>query len=184
RRNYMNHLRREEIAVTTSYWARVLRGRVGRRRMLAGAGASAAAAVFLAACGSDDDGAPAASTGTGGGATGSASTGGGTGTGAASTGGSSTGATGATSQGLVARPADTLALAKPGGVLRDFTRSEPAHLDGFVPLASLNQLARHPFGTLLREEAGYLEPSSSVVTGDLAERFEFSPDHLTLTMKM
>src|SRR5690606_19455103 len=62
--------------------------------------------------------------------------------------------------------------------------SEPAHLDGFVPLASLNQLARHPFGTLLREEAGYLEPSSSVVTGDLAESFEFSPDHLTLTMKM
>jgi ABC-type transport system substrate-binding protein len=53
-----------------SYWDKVLRGRMSRRRAIAATGASAAAAAFLAACGGggddDDDDGGASSTGGGG----------------------------------------------------------------------------------------------------------------------
>jgi peptide/nickel transport system substrate-binding protein len=157
-----------------SYWHRVLSSRVSRRRALALTGASAAAAAFLAACGGDEEKAP--STGATGatGATGPTGAIGATG---------ATGATGAPS-GLVAQPKDTLAQAKAGGTLKDYANSEPAHLDAQQPLASLNFEARNVYGMLLREEAGHGGPTQSKIVGDAAESWEFSPDHLTLTMKL
>ena len=139
----------------SSYWDRVLTGRVTRRRGLAATGASAAAAAFLAACGGgDDDGGSATTGGSGGGS------------------------------GLVAQAKDTLKDAKTGGVLKEFSNSDPAHLDAQQPLASLNFQARNVYGTLLREEAGHLEPKKGKIIGDAAQSWEFSPDKLTLTMKL
>jgi peptide/nickel transport system substrate-binding protein len=138
----------------SSYWDSVLTGRVTRRRALAATGGSAAAAAFLAACGGGDD-------------SDSASTGGGTG-----------------GSGLVAKGVDTLKDAKPGGTLKDYANSDPAHLDSMQPLASLNFQARNVYGTLTREEPGHLKPRSGNIIGDLASSWEFSPDRLTLTFKM
>jgi len=139
----------------SSYWERVLTGRTTRRRALAATGASAAAAAFLAACGGgDDNGDTAANGGTGG------------------------------SGGLVAQAQDTLKDAKTGGVLKEYSNSDPAHLDAQQPLASLNFQARNVYGTLLREEAGHLEPKKGKIIGDAAQSWEFSPDKLTLTMKL
>jgi peptide/nickel transport system substrate-binding protein len=86
--------------------------------------------------------------------------------------------------GLVAKYEDTLKQAKSGGILKEYTNSEPANLDAMQPLASLNFQARNVYGTLLKEEAGYKGPSQSKIVGDLAQSWEFSPDHLTLTMKL
>ncbi len=86
--------------------------------------------------------------------------------------------------GLVSTGVDTLAQAKTGGTIKDFANSEPAHLDSQTPLNSLNYEARNVYGTLLREEAGHLEPTKSVIVGDAASSWEFSPDKLTLTMKL
>jgi peptide/nickel transport system substrate-binding protein len=139
-----------------SYWAGVISQRISRRRALAATGAGAAAAAFLAACGSDDKG------------------------------GSSSGGSGGGSgeSGLVTQPQDTLKNAKTGGTLKDYANSEPAHLDAQQPLASLNFEARNVYGTLLREEAGHGGPTQSKIIGDAAQSWEFSPDHLTLTMKL
>jgi ABC-type transport system substrate-binding protein len=52
------------------------------------------------------------------------------------------------------------------------------------PLASLNFQARNVYGTLLKEEPGHLGPAQSKIIGDLAQSWEFSPDKLTLTMKL
>lgn len=141
----------------SSYWERVLTGRVSRRRALAATGGSAAAAAFLAACGGgdDDDGGAAA-----------------------------TGGTGSGSSGLVAKAQDTLKDAKTGGILKEHATSDPAHLDAQQPLASLNFQARNVYGTLLREEAGHLEPKKGKIIGDAAQSWEFSPDKLTLTLKL
>ena len=137
-----------------AYWSRLLDARLNRRRAFAGIAAGTAGAAFLAACGGSDSGDASTST--------------------AKPQGS----------GLVTAQADTLKQAKQGGVLKDFSNSEPANLDAMQPLASLNFQARNVYGTLLREKPGYLKPSESVVGGDLAESWEFSPDHLQITMKL
>lgn len=157
-----------------SYWHKVLSSRVSRRRALGATGASAAAAAFLAACGGNNNkGGTGGTAATGGGATGGGAT------------GATGGATGGTAaSGLVAKAVDTLAQAKTGGTLKDYANSEPAHLDAQQPLASLNFEARNVYGTLLREEAGHGGPTQSKIVGDAAESWEFSPDHLTLTMKL
>src|SRR5688572_29525412 len=137
-----------------TYWSPLLDTRLSRRRALAGSAAGVAGAAFLAACGGSDSGA----------------------------GGTSTSKP--QSAGLVSSLSDTLKQAKYGGVLKDFSNSEPANLDAMAPLASLNFQARNVYGTLLREKPGYLKPSESTLGGDLAESWEFSPDHLQLTMKL
>ncbi|HWC29326.1 MAG TPA: ABC transporter substrate-binding protein [Dehalococcoidia bacterium] len=91
---------------------------------------------------------------------------------------------GSSSNDLVASYQDTLKQAKTGGILKEVTNSEPANLDAMQPLASLNFQARNVYGTLLKEEAGYKGPSQSKIIGDLAQSWEFSPDKLTLTMKL
>jgi peptide/nickel transport system substrate-binding protein len=84
----------------------------------------------------------------------------------------------------VAKAQDTLKDAKPGGILKEMATSDPAHLDAQQPLASLNFQARNVYGTLLREEAGHLEPKKGKIIGDAAQSWEFSPDKLTLTLKL
>ncbi len=165
-----------------SYWSKVLNNRVSRRRAVVGTGAFASAAAFLAACGGDDDDGSTGGTGGSTGATGS--TGGSTGSTGAT--GGSTGATGVAgdTSGLLSPFLDTLAQAKKGGTLIDYCTSEPSHLDAMQPLASMNFQARGIYANLITEDAGYLGPSESVINGDVASSWEFSPDHLTLTMKL
>jgi ABC-type transport system substrate-binding protein len=148
-----------------SYWQKVLQTRINRRRAIATTGMTMGAAAFLAACGGDDD------------SSGSTS------------GGSATTAGGATAaatdkSGLLYSPADTLSAAVKGGTLIDYCTAEPSHLDAMQPLNSLNFQARNVYSTLLVEDAGYQGPSESVINGDVASDWEFSADHLQLTLKL
>ena len=86
---------------------------------------------------------------------------------------------------LVAKKADTTKTAKPGGVLKlsrngDTTTGFDPHNFG-APFASLNELL---YSRLLNIKPGYLQESNGDVEGDLAESWEFSPDKLTLTLKL
>jgi len=85
---------------------------------------------------------------------------------------------------LVTEPKDTFKEAKRGGSLKDVHNFDPPTLDPATPVAPLNSIVRHTYGTLVTEKPGYLEPSSGELAGDLAESWEVSPDRLTITLKL
>jgi len=138
-----------------NYWQKTLTARISRRRSILATGTAAAAAAFLAACGDDDDG--------------GSSTGGGT---------------GGAGNGLITEPQETFREAKRGGTLKDIHTFDPPTLDPAAPVAPLNAIIRHTYGTLVTEKPGILEPSTGVLGGDLAESWEVSPDKLTITLKL
>jgi peptide/nickel transport system substrate-binding protein len=65
-----------------------------------------------------------------------------------------------------------------------YVAAEPQTLDPATPVAPLNYLSGYVYGTLLNEEPGYLEQNQGVLTGDLAESWETSPDRLEITVKI
>ncbi len=164
-----------------NYWNRVLRQRVGRRRVLVGTGGAAAAAAFLAACGSSSNnnssstGGSSASTGT----SGSSAASGASGSSGAS---AASGASGG--NGLVAKVTDTTSSAKRGGTLKDYAQAEPRSLDPVMPQADLNRIAPFTYNTLLTAKPGHMEAATGELQGSLAESWETSPDGLTVTFKL
>jgi peptide/nickel transport system substrate-binding protein len=167
-----------------SYWHKFTERRVGRRRLLASTGATAAAAAFLAACGDDD--APSTgttatgSTGPTGAVTGPTGTTGGS-TGATGSTGGATGATGPATGGLITNPVDESAKAVSGGKFVSASRV----LTSLDPIGSsaigINYLM---YSTLWKKKAGYLEPYSGDMVGDLAEKWEVSGDQLQITVTL
>jgi peptide/nickel transport system substrate-binding protein len=144
--------------------------------MIATSGAAFSAA-FLAACGSDDD-EPSTTAGTGAtGTTGAAGATGGTG---------ATGATGATGpeSSLLAKAEDTSAQAKYGGTLITTNPADPPHFDPHLLTLPAAAATTFIFNKLLRTKPGVLEPTDGSTEADLAESWEFSPDNLTLTLKI
>ncbi len=141
----------------SSYWNRVLAGRMTRRRALAATGASAAAAAFLAACGGSDD------------------NGGGGGGGSGSTGSSNS---------ILTKTTDSTSEAKRGGILKDRTQADVSSMDAQMPISPLNAPAKHVYSTLVRVKAPKLEEEATVdLVPDFAQSWEVSPDGLTITMK-
>ena len=162
----------------TNYWSRILQRRVSRRRTVALTSAAAFSAAFLAACGgsSNNNG----STGAAPTATKPASSGA-TGTSGAS---GATGSSGAAPSGLLSKREDTTAQAKPGGTLIMDNPLDPPHFDPHLltlPAAAAVSLI---YNKLLGVKPGSLQISDGTIEGDLAQSWEFSPDKLTLTMKI
>jgi len=139
---------------TTNYWHRFTSARVGRRRGLQAAALVGASAAFLAACGGDDEG---------------------TGTGGAGDSGSN---------GLVTRVTDSTKEAKRGGVLNWFSATESPSFDLATANLSNNDKIILAYNTLLQVKPGVMKASDREVGGDLAQSWEWSPDLLTLTMKI
>ncbi len=167
------------------YWSRLLQRRTSRRRSLFGASGAALGAAFLAACGGDDDSSgsePIGSTGNGG-STGSAGSTGSTGSaGSRGTPGASSSAGSASA--LLTGPKDTTAQARPGGTYRYYVASDiPSFDPQTLSYASAYQVLLN-YNRLMRVKPGLLERSQGIIEGDLAESWEFSPDNLTLTVKL
>jgi peptide/nickel transport system substrate-binding protein len=139
-----------------NYWTTVLSRRVSRRRTLAAAGSGALGAAFLAACGGDDNGGTTGDTGAEGGS------------------------------GLAYQPVDTTSRAQKGGVLVGAFSNEPLNYD---PLSSSSQFtfnhAHHAYQRFFSLKSGTVdEAASGEPEGDAVSGWEYSPDGLTLTMKL
>ncbi len=86
--------------------------------------------------------------------------------------------------GLIAAPVDTTKQAKGGGVFKGLVASDVQTLEpGFrsQPTGPMNLRA---YQSLLSLKPGYLESQKDEYEGDAAESWEFSPDFLTLTIKL
>jgi peptide/nickel transport system substrate-binding protein len=131
------------------------RGRVNRRRLLQAGGTGIAAAAFLAACGGgNSDG------GSGGGDKKDAA-------------------------GLLTRPVDQTKDAKKGGTWLGTHNADIQTFDPHfqsVPNQALTQIV---YSRLFKAKPGMLKPAIwGEVTGDLAQSYEYSPDKLSLTIKL
>jgi peptide/nickel transport system substrate-binding protein len=126
-----------------------------------------AAAAFLAACGGDDD--DAGSTGN-----------------AGSNAGGGSGNTGGSAQsGLISELVDTTSSLKRGGVKKFFINSDIVQgFDVHIGSSAMEAVQTPSMGTLLIDKPGYMGPRDFTQEGDVAESWEFSPDRLTLTMKL
>src|SRR5262249_37009417 len=141
-----------------SYWENVTRSRVGRRRALELAGATGAGIAALGLIGCGSGGSKA-----------------------------TVAPTPADKSGLLSKPEDTTAQAKPGGTLRSFLPAD-APL-GFDVLATNNNatldVARYTYPRMLKfTPAKYPKDADGASEGDLAETFEISPDKLQITFKL
>jgi peptide/nickel transport system substrate-binding protein len=85
---------------------------------------------------------------------------------------------------LVTESVDTTKEAKRGGTLKDVHNFDPATLDPGTPVAPLNGIIRHTYGTLVTEKAGHLESSTGELVGDAAESWEITPDRLQIALRL
>jgi peptide/nickel transport system substrate-binding protein len=85
---------------------------------------------------------------------------------------------------LVTKPVDTVKEAKRGGTIKDRMTADVSTMDVHQPIAPLNFPARHVYSTLIRQKAGYLQPSTFEMGPDFAESWEIAPDGLQITMKL
>src|SRR5262245_22004828 len=137
-----------------SYWAQFLDLRTSRRRALAGTALTAASAAFLAACGGDGD---------------------------------SESSSKSKSSGLLSEPVDTSNSAKAGGVLKFFSSADIDHFDATISATSQTvALSSEPFYPRMLgiATAKYPKEPDGSPKGELADKWEVSPDHLQLTFKI
>ncbi len=165
------------------YWNQVLRRRISRRRSLIGATGAALGAAFVAACGGDDD---SSSLGHSGGADegGLPSNSGPIGSAGGSVPSTPASNSATPQSSLLTTPKDTTALSLRGGVYRYYVTTDIPSFDPQVlTYAGAYQVLLN-YNRLMRVKPGLLERSAGIVEGDLAETWEFSPDNLTLTLKL
>jgi ABC-type transport system substrate-binding protein len=86
--------------------------------------------------------------------------------------------------GLLSKREDTSKDAKTGGTLIMTNPADPPHFDPHLltlPAAAATSLI---YNKLTQVKPGSLELSDGTIEGDMAESWEFSPDKLTLTMRL
>src|SRR3954469_136280 len=141
--------------MANGYWEKALSSRIGRRRVMVATGAGALGAAFLAACGGSDSG-----------------------------GGGGGGGPKVETLSLLAKREDTSKTAKVGGTLITTNPADPPHFDPHLltlPAAMATSLI---YNKLFSVKPGVLQSSDGTIEGDMVESWEFSPDKLTLTMKI
>jgi ABC-type transport system substrate-binding protein len=139
------------------YWGRTLGQRLSRRRAIASTGAAGLGAALLAACGGSDSG------GSGGGGKNEPQ---------------------APVSSLITQQKDTTKEAKKGGTLKFTVPGDIPNFDAHILSFTDAQQVLLNFSRLTRIKPGVLQPSDGTVIGDAMESWEFSPDKLTLTMKV
>jgi peptide/nickel transport system substrate-binding protein len=86
--------------------------------------------------------------------------------------------------GIVAQPVETTKQAKRGGVIKDRTFGDPPTLDITSPATTHNSVGPHVYSALFQYKPGILKPTDREIAGDAIESWEFSPDGLTVTLKL
>jgi len=86
--------------------------------------------------------------------------------------------------GLITQPEDTSKHAKRGGTLRFSVTADIPNFDPhFLSFANAQQVLLN-YNRLTRVKPGHLEQSDGTIIGDAVESWEYSPDKLTITMKV
>lgn len=89
------------------------------------------------------------------------------------------------SSGLLSKPEDTTAKAVPGGVWQDQVDGDVVGLDVNLNISSTSFGQMSPtYEHLMKYSLGHGNPINGAVVGEVAESFEFSPDGLTLIMRL
>ncbi len=158
-------------ADSQSYWTRLLSRRLSRRRAVTSGAALVSGAALLVACGGSDK-TPSGST------TPSAN---------ASTptpGPSPTPffSTGPATAGLLTQITDETAIMQRGGIYKS-ALGTPDTLDPHIPGVHVVHCWLN-YGQLLKVRGGRLTRSDGAVEAELAQSWEMSPDHLTITFKL
>ena len=165
-----------------NYWARTMLRHATRRRVLMAGGAATFSAAFLAACGSSSNNNTAASSAPSGSsspAVPSSVSGA-----SAPTGSSGPSSGGGQSSSLITQPQDTTAQAKKGGALKFSVTADIPNFDPhYLSFADAQQVLLN-YNRLTRVKPGHLETSDGSIIGDAAESWEYSPDKLTITIKI
>ena len=89
--------------------------------------------------------------------------------------------------GLVSKPVDSLAQAKPGGSIKDFASADITSFDAIQSnnASTVNQVTIFAYSRLLKfVTAKYPKEADGSVEGDLAESYELSGDKTQLTFKL
>jgi ABC-type transport system substrate-binding protein len=84
-------------------------------------------------------------------------------------------------------PENTTGQARPGGTLKTAIAFDASNFDPLASNSTLThtQIAAYTYPRLLKFAAAvYPESANGNVEGDLAEAFEMTPDHLTLTLRL
>jgi ABC-type transport system substrate-binding protein len=89
------------------------------------------------------------------------------------------------SSSLVSKIEDTTGSAKPGGIVADSRNADTDSLDPFAASSLITSgINAFTYNRLTVLKLGRMEEPSGEVVGDIAESWEWSPDRLTLTMKL
>jgi len=138
-----------------NYWTRVTNSRLGRRRLLLATGGGAAAAAFLAACGGSDSG------------------------------GSST-ASGKSkdTSGLLTDLVDDSKNVQRGGSNKFFLNADQQNLDPMFTSLPNQAVTNMVYTQFFYYPGGHLQANDGTIAGDGAESWEWSPDHMQVTLHL
>jgi peptide/nickel transport system substrate-binding protein len=84
----------------------------------------------------------------------------------------------------VTQPVDTTKQAKKGGTLTLRRTADITHFDSLMALSNAGLGQSYYLSRIIRLKPGVMQRPGVEFIGDLAESWEFSPDHLTMTLKL
>jgi len=136
------------------YWAKVTDQRLSRRRALVATGGTALGAALLAACGGSDDKDDSGSSGP------------------------------KDTSGLLSPIADDVKDLQRGGSNKFYLNADQQNLDPTFTSLPNQSVTNMVYSQFWHYTGGHLEPSDGTIAGDFADSWEWSPDRLTLTVKL
>src|SRR3954470_16384968 len=85
---------------------------------------------------------------------------------------------------LVTQAVDNLKQAKSGGIYKSLVSQDVQTFEPSFRSAPTAFASAHAYQNLVSQKPGYLGPPGDEFLGDIVDSWEFSPDKLTMTMKV
>ena len=102
----------------------------------------------------------------------------------AACGGSSSGGDGDDASGQITKPVDTTKQMVRDGVMKTYWDADISDYNVHFTRNAGQSIPNNVYSRFMQMQAEYMKPAEYKPTGDMAESWEFSPDGLTLTMKL
>ena len=102
----------------------------------------------------------------------------------AACGSDSGGGNGSDSSGLVSKPVDTSKQMVRGGTMKTYWDADISDYNVHFTRNAGQSIPNNVYSRFIQMKSEYMKPGERLAAGDMAESWEFSPDGLTLTMKL